>query len=351
MHDTVTMKASTVATRPFLLFCFVVLLLHPLHVSSFSFRSGAGPVRRSDKRDQPRLPVAMAKNPADKEKLQTPGTSTTVLSKSSQRGIVWKVALGSLFSVSLAAKGGLLGSDYPDATILQDLKAALLCGVLGFLYVKLVSWLVSKEVLQPKVSRKIIHIGSAPLFMLFWPLFSQSGRFFAACIPLITAVRLYLAATGERNESEFANAISRSGDVKEALGGPFLYVVILILSILLFWTDNCVGVVAMSTMAAGDGMADIIGRQLGKNNKWFFAPDKSIAGSAAFLVSGTAVTIGILIWLSTAGCLTLPMPIPELATQVALITSACALIELLPIGDDNWTVPLSAALLSSIFLV
>ena len=124
----------------------------------------------------------------------------------------------------------------------------------------------------------------------------------------------------------------------------------MIVSILSFWTDNCSGIIAMCTMAAGDGMADIVGRRLGSDNKWVFAPNKSIAGSAAFWISGTAVSFGVSMWLSTAGCLTLPLPLPELAVQIAWITAICALIELLPIGDDNWTVPLSAAALSLIFL-
>ena len=276
-------------------------------------------------------------------------TPTALLSESSRRGTVLITAVGSLSSVALAAKSGLLGN-YPDATIAQDLGAAVLCGVLGFLYVKVITWLATNDILKPRDSRKLIHTGSAPLYMVFWPLFSPNGRFFAACIPLINAARLYLAATGETNESELANAVSRSGDVKEALGGPFLYVIIMIVSILSFWTDNCSGIIAMCTMAAGDGMADIVGRRLGSNNKWVFSPNKSIAGSAAFWISGTAVSFGVSMWLSTAGCLTLPLPLPELAVQIAWITALCALIELLPIGDDNWTVPLSAAALSLIFL-
>jgi dolichol kinase len=240
--------------------------------------------------------------------------------------------------------------EYTDAAILQDVGAAMFCGVAGFVYVKLISWLASKEMLQPRDSRKLIHTGSAPLYMLFWPLFSSSGRFFAAIVPLVNGVRLYLAAKGQADESELAKAVSRSGDIKEALGGPFLYVIIMLSSILLFWTDSCSGIFAMCIMAAGDGMADIVGRRLGSNNKWFFSPNKSIAGSLAFWASGTAVSIGISTWLSSVGVLTLPIPMSELAPQIAFITAACALIELLPIGDDNWTVPLSAALLTSIFV-
>jgi hypothetical protein len=41
--------------------------------------------------------------------------------------------------------------------------------------------------LEPKDSRKIIHTLSAPLFLLFWPVFSDAAgaRFFCAVVPLI----------------------------------------------------------------------------------------------------------------------------------------------------------------------
>jgi dolichol kinase len=56
-------------------------------------------------------------------------------------------------------------------------------------------------------------------------------------------------------ETELAYAVSRSGDAKEALGGPFLYVIILAAALLLFWRESLAGIVAVSTMAAGDGVS------------------------------------------------------------------------------------------------
>ena len=57
------------------------------------------------------------------------------------------------------------------------------------------------------------------------------------------------------DESELASAVSRSGDKEEALGGPFVYVIIMFLSTLLFWFDNLSGVIAMTVMAVGDGVS------------------------------------------------------------------------------------------------
>jgi len=56
-------------------------------------------------------------------------------------------------------------------------------------------------------------------------------------------------------EADLANAVSRSGDAKEALGGPFLYVTTITAAILLFWRSNLTGIIAVATMAAGDGVS------------------------------------------------------------------------------------------------
>jgi dolichol kinase len=61
-----------------------------------------------------------------------------------------------------------------------------------------------------------------------------------------------------------------------------VYVLVMLAAISLFWRENLIGITALCTMAAGDGMADIVGRRLGKDNKWFFSEKKSMAGSLAF---------------------------------------------------------------------
>jgi len=64
----------------------------------------------------------------------------------------------------------------------------------------------------------------------------------------------------QNEEVSLAAAVSPSGDRKEAVGGPLIYVGILSAAIVMFWRDVSAGIVALSTMAAGDGIADIIGR-------------------------------------------------------------------------------------------
>jgi len=251
------------------------------------------------------------------------------------------------------AKMGKIGP-YTDQLILHDLGVTFLVGVASVIFVKTITWLSTEGILQSRDSRKIIHSFSAPIFMMFWPLFSDAwgARFFAALITFFQGLRLYRAGTksGGSEGNELASALSRSGKSEEALGGPFIYTIVLFMTIVLFWRDNLSGVIVLSTMAAGDGAADLVGRRLGKNNKWMFNKDKSIAGSLAFFIASALCSIGILWWFSFSGVVILSSSFLIIAEKFALISALCAMVELLPFGDDNWSVPISAAVLSTILL-
>jgi phytol kinase len=279
---------------------------------------------------------------------------TTASTSSSSKGPLLGVFVTYFASIVALAKLDLIGLSYTNELILRDSGAAVLSTVLALIFVKLITTLSAKGVLQPRDSRKIIHTLSAPLFILFWPLFSDvwGSRLFAASVPLLQAIRLYLAAmkSGGSDGNELAGAISRSGDEKEALGGPFIYVIILFVSIIACFTDNFTGIMALSAMAAGDGMADIIGRRFGKGNKWFFNEDKSIAGTVAFIVASSLCSIGLGFYLQYVGVVTIAVPFMDLVGKFVAISAISAFIELVPFGDDNWSVPVSAAVLSLLIL-
>jgi phytol kinase len=277
----------------------------------------------------------------------------SVTTVSSKRSLVLQFAVSTLATVAFGAKFGIIEGYDNDLMIAQDAGAAVLTGVLAYAFVKLNSWLVETGRLESRDSRKIIHCFSAPLFILFWPIFSNNlgARFFAGVVTMVNALRLILAAQGGDDEQGLAKAVSRTGNAKEALGGPFVYILIVQAAIWLFWRSSPVGVIALSTMAAGDGFADLVGRRWGKNNKWWFSPQKSIAGSLAFLVASTLCGAGLVSWLQFSGCLELPasMMFSDVALRIAGISAVSALLELLPVGDDNLTVPLSAAAMALLF--
>jgi ribulose-phosphate 3-epimerase len=270
------------------------------------------------------------------------------------RKMIFVGALLALASLAGMAKIGVLPEPlltpakgyipYSDSYILQDIGATLLTGMLGYLFVEAVTMAADLQWLEPRDSRKIIHTLSAPLFMLFWPVFSPAtgSQCFAALVPMINAVRLFKAATDE-SEMSLRQAISRSGEAREALGGPFIYVVLLATEILCFWRGSPAGLVALATLAAGDGLADLVGRRWGKSNPWQPGYPKSIAGSLAFCGAAWGASAGILAWMQYWDCLS-AFDVGNVGVRLAVVTLAAAIMELLPVADDNYTVPLSAGI-------
>lgn len=264
-------------------------------------------------------------------------------------------ALTGFGSVTAAASLGLLPSDggapYTDALILRDMGSAIATTLLATIFVKVTTYASDEGYLEPRDSRKLVHTLSAPLFMLVWPLFSDAAgaRFFAATVSMIKAVRLYSAGRGQGSEASLASAVSRTGNQEEALGGPFIYVVVMTAFVLTFWRDSPVSIVALSTLAIGDGLADVIGRRFGGNNKWP-GLDKSVAGSLAFWIGSTIASVAMLHWMQFWGCLSLGIGLEDLVARVAFITFVSAAAELIPFGDDNITVALTAASLTSLLI-
>lgn len=278
--------------------------------------------------------------------------------RQSRTNIVLKTLVGSLTALVFFAKAGVLPGEvdvlssqvgiYTDGMILRDLVSTLVSAGLAYFVVKLITLGYDKGVYSSKVSRKLSHTLLAPFFIIVYPIFSpaEGARYFAAVVTLVNSVRLYLAATGD-DESSLARSVSRSGEKSEALGGPFIYVCLLSVFILLFWRSTMTGIVATATMAAGDGMADLVGRKWGRNNKWWFSKDKSVAGTAAFAVFATLTSFGLVSWLQFTGCLQIGIDPIDLLGRIAVIGVICSIVELLPVGDDNFTVPISAAILAS----
>mmetsp|Transcript_5767 Transcript_5767/g.6275 ORF Transcript_5767/g.6275 Transcript_5767/m.6275 type:complete len:390 (+) Transcript_5767:197-1366(+) len=279
--------------------------------------------------------------------------SESDVSTQSSKGTLIGIFLTYFGSTIFFAQKHLIGT-YTTDLIMRDCSITLLCTALALVFVKSVTSLAANDILQPRDSRKIIHMLSAPLFMLLWPFFSDTwgSRIFAASVPFLQAIRLWLAATkrGGLDSDELASAISRSGDEKEALGGPFIYVIILFCTIIICFKDGLVGMMALSAMAAGDGMADIIGRRFGSSNKWFFSDSKSIAGTIAFITASSLCSIGLAYWFQFTGTVELAIPFKAVALKLVTISTLSAFVELIPVTDDNWSVPIAAAVLSFILL-
>lgn len=251
------------------------------------------------------------------------------------------------------------------SVLLQDLSGATLVGIASAVWLKLWTTLATSGKVDSKDSRKLIHCGSGPLFMLCWPFFSAdpTARFYAAAVPFLQAIAVVASGlakqqpedqtlasppTIKKKPSGLVAAISRSGNPAEVLRGPLLYVIILLLSTLCFWRESVVGLVAVSQMAAGDGMADIVGRRWG-GKKWPFSSTKSYAGTGAFVVSGFLVSVGLIAWFHFWGLV--PALTLGVVGRVGVISVLCAIVELVPWGDDNVNVPVVASALATALLL
>jgi phytol kinase len=195
------------------------------------------------------------------------------------------------------------------------------------------------------LSRKIIHIGTGPLFVLCWLLFTDapSARWLAALVPFAITGQFILVGTGIIKDQAAVQAMSRTGDRREILRGPLYYGIVFVVLTLLYWVDSPIGMVALMLMCGGDGMADIIGRRYG-NSKLPWNTQKSWMGSAAMLLGGLFFAIAVtlpFIYLDY-----FPITISTFIPRVTLIALVATLVETLPIKDlDNLTITITAVLL------
>ncbi|KAG5185810.1 putative phytol kinase, chloroplast precursor, carboxyterminal half [Tribonema minus] len=253
----------------------------------------------------------------------------------------------------------LIGAFTPPSTVSPvswDVGMAVACIVLSTVWVQLWSVLVQQGKLPSTVSRKVVHCSSGPLFLLFWPFFSPAGRYMAAAVPLLQATRLTLAGFaaaksgsggGFRKQNPLVQVVSRSGSASEAVGGPLLYVLVLAVATILEWRASLVGVMAVCQMAAGDGLADLVGRHV-KGKKWWFSEHKSYVGSLAFVAGGFVVSLALVGWLHALGCIAVSAQ--AAALRVLGISAVCAVVEAVAMDgvDDNVSVPVAAAVLTRV---
>lgn len=200
------------------------------------------------------------------------------------------------------------------------------------------------------LSRKIIHIGTGPIFVLCWLLFNDgiSSRYLAALVPGLITAQFLLVGLGVIKDEAAVKALSRTGNRREILRGPLFYGIIFVVMTVLYWKDSPVGMIALMLMCGGDGLADVIGRKFGQR-KLPWAPDKSWIGSLAMFLGGWTLALGILWVFVGAGVFAGPMSI--YLPALTLIAFAGTLVESLPIKDvDNITTTLTAIILGHYLL-
>ncbi len=200
------------------------------------------------------------------------------------------------------------------------------------------------------LSRKIIHIGTGPIFVLCWLFFQDtpSAPYLAAIIPLIITVQFILVGFGVIRDEAAVKAMSRSGNPREILRGPMLYGLIFTALTIIYWKDSPIGIIALMILCGGDGLADLIGRRW-ERNKLRWNKEKSWMGSLAMFVGGWSFSLFVLAVYNWIGVF--PYALNTLLLPTALITLGTTLVESLPIHDlDNLTITITGLALGHLLL-
>ncbi|CAG9467391.1 unnamed protein product [Pedinophyceae sp. YPF-701] len=237
------------------------------------------------------------------------------------------------------------GRDEPwNRAVRLDVIATLFAAGGSLVWVKIFDGLASAGYLEQKLSRKIVHITTGPLFLLTWPAFGDAAYspLCAALVPALNACRLFAIGSGIVVDEGAVRSLSREGDNSELLRGPLYYCLAMTAATVLCWRGSAVGFTSLSLMCGGDGFADIVGRRLGGKARIPWNPKKSVAGSAAMFVAGLCMSVAFLQYFTSLGYMNADVAgsLPALAA----VAAAATLVESLPVSDkldDNLSVPLA----------
>jgi phytol kinase len=223
--------------------------------------------------------------------------------------------------------------------------ATLLTFTVAVLFLRLMDYLAHRGWIESRLSRKFIHIGTGPIFVLCWLMYPDApiSRWLAALVPLLITMQFALVGTGVIQDEAAVKAMARTGDRREILRGPLFYGMVFVAVTLLYWKDSPVGIPALMVMCGGDGIADIVGRRV-KSIKLPWSREKSLAGSLSVFLGGWLLTIFIFAIYLGAGAFS--GPLSRFLLPLTWIAIGAMLVESLPFKDvDNVTLPLVAVLI------
>jgi len=213
---------------------------------------------------------------------------------------------------------------------------------------RLLDFFAHRGWIESRLSRKLIHILTGPLFVLCWLLYPDVwySRWLAALVPFAITAQFVLIGLGVMKDEASVKAMSRSGDRREILRGPVFYGIVFVVMTLVYWKTSPIGMVALMLMCGGDGLADIMGRGI-QSPKLPWSKRKSVAGSLGMLLGGWVLAAFILYIFVLVGVF--PAPFSSYLIPITIIALVGMLVESLPLKDvDNITVTLVAVLLGQL---
>lgn len=222
--------------------------------------------------------------------------------------------------------------------------ATLFTFLIALAFLRLMDFLAHRGIIENKLSRKLIHIGTGPIFVSCWLMYPDLpiSRWLAALVPFVITTQFVLVGTGILKDDAAVKAMSRTGDRREILRGPLFYGIVFILMTLIYWKDSPIGIPALMMMCGGDGIADIVGRRV-HSPKLPWSREKSLAGSLSVFAGGWLLTVlifAIYVWTGEFNEL-----LSRYFMPVTWIALGAMLVESLPYQDiDNITITLVSVL-------
>ena len=226
-------------------------------------------------------------------------------------------------------------------SVVWDLIAAFISLVLVQLVVLINAKIQKSGKLDQVITRKIVHIFAGPVYCISWMFFSGTifSRFIALIVPGFFIFAFVMIGTGRMENENMVKSMSRSGDPKELLGGTLHYAIIMVIFTILwfYYPANPTSLIILGCLAGGDGIADIVGRKYGGEDKFGIGGNqKTLIGSLGmFIGSFISSLILVLIFLIERpefNLVTLILPI-LIISVVATVVEALA-----PKGHDNWMI-------------
>jgi len=227
--------------------------------------------------------------------------------------------------------------------------AEFLTFIIALAWLRFMDWVAQKGYIDNRLSRKIIHVGTGPFFVLCWLLFPENefSRYLAALVPLLFTIQFALIGLGVIKDQATVDAICRTGNPREMLLGPLFYGIVFVALTIIYWTDSPIGIIALMLVCGGDGLADIIGSKI-KFGSLPWSRQKTLAGTAAMFIGGWIFSIIMLVIFIYAGKFTLA--VSDIFYPVTNLVFIGTAVESLPFHDiDNLTIPAATMIAGSIF--
>eukprot|EP01023_Acetabularia_acetabulum_P041134 TRINITY_DN3999_c1_g1_i3.p2 TRINITY_DN3999_c1_g1~~TRINITY_DN3999_c1_g1_i3.p2 ORF type:complete len:237 (-),score=40.51 TRINITY_DN3999_c1_g1_i3:492-1202(-) len=199
--------------------------------------------------------------------------------------------------------------------------------------------------LDSKLSRKIIHIVTGPIYASTWLLYEDGwvARLLCGFVPFISTVYFVLVGLGYIQDKKLIMGATRGGARSELLAGPLMYGTAICLCCVIFWRYQLEGILAICVLCGGDGIADVIGRKFGyllgplpwNQYKTYMGSIGCFAGGFIFSLLGT-----LMFW--STGFIVIEAGVLVYRCLIAAFVGAAA--ESLPHVEDNLTVPLAVVI-------